>query len=195
MERGSTALKDLQSRQLSGSAELLHLDVNSEDSIQKAARLVEEKHGRYYLKKIEDMDGSNGIQTGCIGEQCRCCSACRRCYDLGANAEDLPDQRHWTGADGPSLCATSPPVDQNATDHQRQFRPRIHLSAPRSECRGLPSTRLTLSSQQGRPEHGHGGADLRVRQGRVQDLRLLPRLHRLQLERLEQLGEQGEADE
>jgi NAD(P)-dependent dehydrogenase (short-subunit alcohol dehydrogenase family) len=46
VEKGTTAVKDLRSRGLPGSVELLQIDVSNEDSITAAAKEVEEKHGR-----------------------------------------------------------------------------------------------------------------------------------------------------
>ena len=45
--KGETAVKDLQSRNLPGTVELLQIDVANEDSIAAAAKSVESKHGRY----------------------------------------------------------------------------------------------------------------------------------------------------
>lgn len=47
MEKGEAAVKDLESRNLPGSVELLQLDVSDEESIKAAAKTVEAKHGRY----------------------------------------------------------------------------------------------------------------------------------------------------
>jgi NAD(P)-dependent dehydrogenase (short-subunit alcohol dehydrogenase family) len=44
--RGSIALQDLQSRNLPGSIELLHLDVQSDEHIDQAAARIREKHGK-----------------------------------------------------------------------------------------------------------------------------------------------------
>ena len=46
VEKGEAAVKDLQSRRQPGSVELLHIDVDSEESIAAAAKSVESKHGR-----------------------------------------------------------------------------------------------------------------------------------------------------
>ncbi|SMQ45430.1 unnamed protein product [Zymoseptoria tritici ST99CH_3D7] len=46
IEKGSAAVKDLESRKLAGTVELLKLDVSDEQSIENAAKQVEEKHGR-----------------------------------------------------------------------------------------------------------------------------------------------------
>ena len=51
-EKGETALKELQSRKLPGSAELLVVDVNSEESIAAAAKKVENMHGRYEMLNV-----------------------------------------------------------------------------------------------------------------------------------------------
>lgn len=48
-EKGEFALKDLQSRSLPGTVELLHLDVADESSVAAAAKLVEANHGRYFI--------------------------------------------------------------------------------------------------------------------------------------------------
>lgn len=48
-EKGQAALVDLRSRNLPGTVELLQLDVADESSIATAAKLVEEKHGRYVV--------------------------------------------------------------------------------------------------------------------------------------------------
>ncbi|ROV93968.1 hypothetical protein VSDG_06237 [Cytospora chrysosperma] len=45
-ERGGQAVKDLQSRGLPGTVELLQLDMSSQDSILAAAKRVESEHGR-----------------------------------------------------------------------------------------------------------------------------------------------------
>ena len=45
-EKGQAAVAELQSRNLPGTVELLHLDVADEHSVIAAAKLVEEKHGR-----------------------------------------------------------------------------------------------------------------------------------------------------
>lgn len=47
VEKGEAAVAELTTRQLPGTIELLTLDVASEDSISRAAELVEKKHGRY----------------------------------------------------------------------------------------------------------------------------------------------------
>jgi NAD(P)-dependent dehydrogenase (short-subunit alcohol dehydrogenase family) len=47
ISKGEAALKELQARNLPGSAELLQLDVTDEDSIAAAAKTVEATHGRY----------------------------------------------------------------------------------------------------------------------------------------------------
>ena len=47
VEKGKAALKDLQSRKLPGSVELLQLDVDSVESFTAAAKSVESKHSRY----------------------------------------------------------------------------------------------------------------------------------------------------
>ncbi|KAI7552004.1 hypothetical protein KC331_g2177 [Hortaea werneckii] len=46
LEKGSAAVKDLQSRNLPGSIELLQLDITDPRSIEAAAKTVESKHGR-----------------------------------------------------------------------------------------------------------------------------------------------------
>ncbi|KAK7178513.1 hypothetical protein DPSP01_014633 [Paraphaeosphaeria sporulosa] len=46
VEKGTTAVTDLRSRNLPGSVELLQIDVSDEDSITAAAKAVEENHGR-----------------------------------------------------------------------------------------------------------------------------------------------------
>ncbi|KAF4637486.1 hypothetical protein G7Y89_g594 [Cudoniella acicularis] len=46
-EKGEIAIKDLESRELPGTVELLQLDVASDESISAAAKAVENKHGRY----------------------------------------------------------------------------------------------------------------------------------------------------
>ncbi|KAF2848573.1 putative short-chain dehydrogenase [Plenodomus tracheiphilus IPT5] len=46
VEKGTTAVKDLASRSLPGSIELLQIDVSNEDSITAAAKEVEARHGR-----------------------------------------------------------------------------------------------------------------------------------------------------
>lgn len=45
-EKGEAAIKDLESRNLPGSVELLQLDVSYWKSIEAAAKTVEDKHGR-----------------------------------------------------------------------------------------------------------------------------------------------------
>ena len=47
VERGEAAVRDLQSRKLPGTVELLQLDVASDESISAAAKTVESKLGRY----------------------------------------------------------------------------------------------------------------------------------------------------
>jgi NAD(P)-dependent dehydrogenase (short-subunit alcohol dehydrogenase family) len=44
--KGSAALQDLEARKLSGTIELVHLDLQNDDHITKTATLIEEKHGR-----------------------------------------------------------------------------------------------------------------------------------------------------
>ncbi|KAI7337104.1 hypothetical protein KC315_g2494 [Hortaea werneckii] len=46
LEKGSAAVKDLQSHNLPGSIELLQLDITNPQSIETAAKTVESKHGR-----------------------------------------------------------------------------------------------------------------------------------------------------
>ena len=45
-EKGKAAVKELESLKHPGSVELLHVDVDSEDSIAAAAKSVDAKHGR-----------------------------------------------------------------------------------------------------------------------------------------------------
>ncbi|KAL8747699.1 MAG: hypothetical protein Q9190_000440 [Brigantiaea leucoxantha] len=45
-EKGDVAVKELQSRQLPGSVEMIALDVTNDDSIERAATTVERNHGR-----------------------------------------------------------------------------------------------------------------------------------------------------
>jgi len=52
VEKGETAVKELQSREQPGSVELLHLDVDSEDSIIAAAKSVESKYGRSVIFRL-----------------------------------------------------------------------------------------------------------------------------------------------
>jgi NAD(P)-dependent dehydrogenase (short-subunit alcohol dehydrogenase family) len=47
MEKGEAAVKDLESKNLPGTVELVQLDVANEDSIVAAAKAVESKHGKY----------------------------------------------------------------------------------------------------------------------------------------------------
>ena len=47
VEKGKAAVKELQSRNLPGTVELIQIDVASEDSIFAAAKEVESKHARY----------------------------------------------------------------------------------------------------------------------------------------------------
>jgi hypothetical protein len=47
LDKGSAALQDLKSRNLPGTVDLVHIDVDSDESIHKAAHEVEKKHGRY----------------------------------------------------------------------------------------------------------------------------------------------------
>ena len=46
LSKGETALKDLNSKKLPGTAELLQLDVGDENSIAAAVQEVDKKHGR-----------------------------------------------------------------------------------------------------------------------------------------------------
>lgn len=46
-EKGQAAVKDLQSRKLPGTVELLQINVDDEQSIAAAAKSVESKYGRY----------------------------------------------------------------------------------------------------------------------------------------------------
>lgn len=52
-EKGNAALKDLQGRGHPGSAEMVQLDVDSYESISKAAKTVEEKHGKYVTARFQ----------------------------------------------------------------------------------------------------------------------------------------------
>ncbi len=52
--KGETAVKDLQSRKLPGTVELLQIDVTNEESITAAATSVESKYGRYVHFSISD---------------------------------------------------------------------------------------------------------------------------------------------
>lgn len=45
-DKGNAALKELQSRSLPGSAEMLQLDVTKDDEIERAAAIVQRDHGR-----------------------------------------------------------------------------------------------------------------------------------------------------
>ena len=45
-QKGSAALQELQSRQLSGSIELIHLDVRSDEHISQVAQLISDKYGK-----------------------------------------------------------------------------------------------------------------------------------------------------
>ena len=54
-EKGEAATSDLQSKGLSGTVELLNIDVDSEESIASAAEKVERTHGRYVTKQIQDL--------------------------------------------------------------------------------------------------------------------------------------------
>jgi NAD(P)-dependent dehydrogenase (short-subunit alcohol dehydrogenase family) len=46
VQKGEAAVKDLESRKLPGTVELLQLDVSDEQSIANAAKTIQEKHGR-----------------------------------------------------------------------------------------------------------------------------------------------------
>ncbi|KAL8843647.1 MAG: hypothetical protein Q9170_000151, partial [Blastenia crenularia] len=46
IEKGNAAVTTLQSRNLSGSVELVRLDVTKDDTIEEAAKAVERNHGR-----------------------------------------------------------------------------------------------------------------------------------------------------
>ncbi|KAI1324560.1 putative short-chain dehydrogenase [Xylariaceae sp. FL0255] len=59
VERGEAAVKDLQSRNLPGTIELVQIDLVDEDSITAAAMYVEEKHGR-----LDDLVNNGGIMRG-----------------------------------------------------------------------------------------------------------------------------------
>lgn len=48
-EKGEAAVKELESRNLPGSVELVQLDVANEDSISAAVEQVQRKHGRYVV--------------------------------------------------------------------------------------------------------------------------------------------------
>jgi len=47
IEKGERAVKELQSQHLSGTVELVQVDVSSEDSVAAAAKAVESEHGKY----------------------------------------------------------------------------------------------------------------------------------------------------
>jgi len=47
IEKGERAVKELQTQNLSGTVELVQVDVSSEDSVAAAAKAVESKHGKY----------------------------------------------------------------------------------------------------------------------------------------------------
>jgi len=47
IEKGWRAVKELQSQHLSGTVELVQVDVSSEDSVAAAAKAVESEHGKY----------------------------------------------------------------------------------------------------------------------------------------------------
>ncbi|KAB8336864.1 hypothetical protein FH972_021172 [Carpinus fangiana] len=59
IEKGGAAVKDLQSRKLAGTVELLQVDVSDEGSIKAAAKSVESKHGR--LDALVNNAGTAGI--------------------------------------------------------------------------------------------------------------------------------------
>ena len=52
VEKGEAAVKDLKERSLPGTVELLQIDVSNEESILNAAKVVEEKYGRYVLATL-----------------------------------------------------------------------------------------------------------------------------------------------
>ena len=47
IEKGERAVQELQSQHLSGTVELVQVDVSSEDSVAAAAKTVESKHKKY----------------------------------------------------------------------------------------------------------------------------------------------------
>jgi len=69
IEKGETALRDLQSRGYTGTAELLQLDVTSDDSINAAVQTVEAAHGK--LDVLVDNAAITVIQGGSLRERMR----------------------------------------------------------------------------------------------------------------------------
>ncbi|KAL8847577.1 MAG: hypothetical protein Q9221_007397 [Calogaya cf. arnoldii] len=79
IEKGETAIKELQSQQLKGTVELVQVDVTSEESVAAAAEEVKKKHGRLdALVNNAGIVGTNGttaqqlnacLQTNVVGAQ------------------------------------------------------------------------------------------------------------------------------
>jgi NAD(P)-dependent dehydrogenase (short-subunit alcohol dehydrogenase family) len=46
-------VKDLEARNLPGTIDLVQIDVDSEDSVERAAKAVEEKYGRYVSRSFQ----------------------------------------------------------------------------------------------------------------------------------------------
>ncbi|KAL8835047.1 MAG: hypothetical protein Q9170_003475 [Blastenia crenularia] len=79
IEKGETAIKELQSEQPKGTVELIQVDVTSEDSVAAAAKTVEKKHGKLDAlvnnAGIVGSDGTNAqsltacLQTNAVGTQ------------------------------------------------------------------------------------------------------------------------------
>ena len=55
IEKGEAAVKELKSKSLPGGLELLQIDVDDEESVAKAAKQVESRHGRYRSPLSSDM--------------------------------------------------------------------------------------------------------------------------------------------
>ncbi|KAL8858262.1 MAG: hypothetical protein Q9178_005274 [Gyalolechia marmorata] len=78
IEKGKTAINELQSLQPKGTVELVQVDVTSEESVEAAAREVENKHGR-----LDALVNNAGI-AGSTGTNAQQLTACLQTNAVGA---------------------------------------------------------------------------------------------------------------
>ena len=95
-EKGNVAVTELQSRKLSGTAELLHLDVTDDDTIERAVKNVEKTHG-----KLDILVNNAGIAipSGSLRQQMR------SAFDVNATGPTI-----ITDAFGPLLKKSTLPI-------------------------------------------------------------------------------------
>lgn len=131
LEKGTAALQDLQSRNLPGTAQLVPLDVTDDETIARAARTVEQDHGK--LDILVNNAGTVALDPPTLREQMR------EAFDINATGPAVIVSAFAPLLRKSSTLASSPGTRiVNVSSGAGSVNRRLDPSSPTYKIQGVP---------------------------------------------------------